>query len=154
MMEMSASLYWLFVALLLAFGFVSILSIGAPFLLLGVTLALLAPYRNKPGVFWPWVAGVLGFITAYVLVTPMFCTTEASVLTRPGSRAPGATYAARTTCTSPLGMSYSGAVPYEPPQWPALLAAFGLSAGAASAARFALKRRDRPGESNTGATTP
>ena len=130
-MRMRGSLYWLFVVLLLAFGLVGILSIGAPFLLLGVTLAVLAPYRNRPRVFWPWVAGVLGFVAGYILVAPLGCAEVPTISGRGGS----------VTCSSVLRLPYRGAAPYEPPHWPALLAAVAVALVVAAATRLALKDR-------------
>ncbi len=135
---MSGSLYWLFVALLLAFGLVSILSIGAPFLLLGLTLAVLAPYRKRSRVFWPWLVGVLGFIVGYVLVAPLSCTSEVSLVIR---GVPGAveTETGSTTCRSVLPIRYSGRNPYSPPLWPALIVGLLVSFGAGAVTRLAMK---------------
>jgi hypothetical protein len=47
---------------LLAFGFLAILSIGMYFLLLGVALILLSPFRSRPSIFRPGLARVTGFI--------------------------------------------------------------------------------------------
>lgn len=128
--------YWLFVALLLAVGFVSILSIGAPFLLLGVTLALLAPYRRRPRVFWPWLLGVLGFIAGYISVAPLSCLTAAS-------RFGATTENAYTTCSSALGIRYSGGVGYSPPLWPAFLAGLAVGFSLYLTTRFAATNRKR-----------
>src|SRR5205814_2045421 len=45
--------YWILVGSLLGFGMLAIFSIGAPFFLLGLTLAVVAPWRHRRGVLWP-----------------------------------------------------------------------------------------------------
>ena len=53
--------YTALVLALIAFGMLGIMSIGFPFLLVGLTLAALRTYRHRPGVFWPVLALVVGF---------------------------------------------------------------------------------------------
>lgn len=132
--------YWVLVIALIGFGALAVFSIGAPFLLLGVSLAVLASYRDRPGVFWPWVAGVLGFIIGYALVAPLSCVSEASSVTGLPGTAPKT---ASTTCSSVLGIHYSGGSTYNPPVWPGFLAGVALSVGAAALTRWALRHRER-----------
>ena len=144
-MRMGRSLYWVLVALLSAFGVLGILSIGAPFLLLGLTLAVLYPYRNQPRVFWAWLLGVVGFIGGYLLIAPLGCTTTA--MSRAGTGPPSQserTAEGRVVCSSVLGLPYSGQAPYEPPVWPAYLAAFGVAFAIAGATRLVLRDRKPP----------
>ena len=114
-------MYWVAVGLLIAFGIVAIFSIGAPFLLLGVVLAVLAPWRRRLRVIAPAVAGVLGLTAGYVLIAPLRCT---SISTDGGTDF--------TTCSNLLGIDYSAAGSYNPSLLPALvvgLAAGGIAAG-------------------------
>lgn len=121
--------YWLLTWALIAFGVITGFSIGIPFLLLGLALALLAPVRQRAAVFWPVLAGVAAFVVAYVLVSPLGC----SSWTRDSSPP-------FTSCTNAIGIEYSGWGDYEPSHVPALLA--GLAAGAALATlvRVAVRR--------------
>ena len=131
--------YWALVGALCLFGIVGIFSIGMPFLLLGITLALVAPWRTQPAVLWPAVTAVVAFVAGFVLVTPLGCSTSPSAPSAPSSDLPAQT----TTCTNVLGIDYSGPGLYNPSQWPALLAGLALSALAAATVRAIVRRRDR-----------
>lgn len=96
--------YWTLVVFLIGFGFLGILSIGLPFLLLGLALAILAQRRHEAGVIAGGIAAVVGFTLGFILVAPLGCTTSAS----------SAQPVARTVCTSILGIDYSGAGGYSP----------------------------------------
>jgi hypothetical protein len=65
--------YWLVVAVLIGFGMVAIFSIGAPFLLLGLTLAIFGPWRDRPTVVWTAVAAVVGFVIGVLVALPWSC---------------------------------------------------------------------------------
>ncbi|MDP8956077.1 MAG: hypothetical protein M3N24_03845 [Actinomycetota bacterium] len=144
---MGGSLYWLLVALLFAVGFVGMLSIGAPFLLLGATLALLNPYRNQPRVFWPWLVGVVGFIGGYIVIAPLGCTASAVSATRMGEPARIAVERSEVVCSSVFGLPYSGTVPYEPPMWPAFLAGLTLAVALGWTTRLIFLKRSRGDDS-------
>jgi hypothetical protein len=116
----SGSAYWLITAALIIFGFVTGFSIGGPFLLLGVTMVVAFPARQRPRIFWPLLSIVPAFTVGYVLVAPLTCT----AIGAPGQ--PG-----EVTCTSILGGPYVGTGLYNPPLEPALLT--GLAAGAIAA---------------------
>ena len=130
--------YWALVFALCVFGIVGIFSIGMPFLLLGLTLAVVAPWRSQPAVLWPAVTAVVAFVAGFILVTPLGCSTSPSS----PSSAPSDLPAQTTTCTNVLGIDYSGQGLYNPSQWPALLAGLALSALAAVTVRVILKRRN------------
>ena len=130
--------YWALVVVLCLFGIVGIFSIGMPFLLLGLTLAMVAPWRSQPEVLWPAVTAVVAFVAGFILVTPLGCSTSASSPSSAPSDLPTQT----TTCANVLGIDYSGQGLYNPSQWPALLAGLALSALAAATVRVILKRRD------------
>ena len=127
--------YWALVFVLCVFGIVGIFSIGMPFLLLGLTLAVVAPWRRQPEVLWPAVTAVIAFVAGFLLVTPLGCSTSPSSAF---SDLPTQT----TTCTNVLGIDYSGHGLYNPSHWPALLAGLALSALAAATVRVILKRRE------------
>jgi hypothetical protein len=121
--------------LLVLAGLVTILSIGFPILVLGVTLLALTPVRTRPTIFRPALAGVLGFLIGLILVAPLGCTTSSTAL--PGS----AVQTGSTTCTSILGPEYSGSATYDPSYVPALLAGLILGAVAWLVVRTIVVRR-------------
>lgn len=131
--------YWVVVAILCLVGFIGIFSIGMPLLLLGVTLAVVAPWRNQRAVLWPAVTAVVGLVIGYVLVVPLSCsTTASSTLPVHSTNLP----VQSTTCTNVLGIDYSGAGLYNPSLLPALLAGLALSVVAAATVWVCLKRRE------------
>ena len=133
--------YWVLVFVLCVFGIVGIFSIGMPFLLLGLTLAVVAPWRRQPEVLWPAVTAVVAFVAGFILVAPLGCSTSPSSASSP-SAASSDLPTQTTTCTNVLGIDYSGPGLYNPSQWPALLAGLALCALAATAVRVVLVRRE------------
>ncbi|MFL5799071.1 MAG: hypothetical protein ACJ77A_14225 [Actinomycetota bacterium] len=124
--------YWILVAVLLGFGMLAIFSIGLPFLLLGLTLAIVAPWRHRPTVLWPTLDGVLAFIAGVVLTAPLGCTTSA-VPSAPGVVPPPQT----TDCPSAFGLiHYHSQAGYIP----ALIVGVALAALAAATAHRILAR--------------
>jgi uncharacterized membrane-anchored protein len=116
--------YWVLVSFCLIIGLLGILSIGMPFLLLGVLLAALAPVRGEAHRFWPPLIGLALFVFTYVLVAPLGCTVSASVSVVNGAGPRQITQEiGSTSCTNLLGLDYSGTGTYNPPLRPALLAA-------------------------------
>jgi hypothetical protein len=130
---------WAYVALavgLVLFGYVGVFSIGAPFLLTGLAMLVCFPWRRRPNILWPALAGVWGLTLGYILVAPLSCTSTAV----PTRGIP--TRGMETTCNGLL-LDYSGGPSYNAPLLPAFL--FGLAMAAASAAlvRMAFARRPR-----------
>lgn len=121
--------YWVLASALTLFGMVAIFSIGAPFFVLGVTLLVVGPFRRRRAVFVPAVAGVLAFIVAFILVTPLECAT----MVIPGG--PG-----HTTCTNIIGIDYSGNGSYNPSLLPALIAALVAAAVVSITVRMLVRR--------------
>jgi hypothetical protein len=118
--------YWVVAVALTAFGFLALLSIGAPFLLLGVALMLMYPFRRRPKLFWPVVAGVLTFSIVFLLAAPFECEREGVSSTEGVEQEHG-------TCSSFIGIDYEGVGDWDPSFIPALvggLAAGGIAAGA------------------------
>jgi hypothetical protein len=129
---------WAYAALavgLVLFGTVGLFSIGAPFLLTGLALLVCFPWRRRPDILWPALAGVWGLTLGYILVAPLTCTST-DVPTG------GVPFRIETTCNGLL-LDYSGGPSYNAPLLPALL--FGLAMAAASAVlvRMAFARRRR-----------
>jgi hypothetical protein len=116
--------YWVLSGVLIGFGMISILTIGAAFVLVGGTLAALAPVRRRPRIFWPVLAIVLGFLTGYVAVAPWGCSQSFSATSTDGVVT---TSTSPVECSSLAGVEYSGTDGYEPPLTPGLLA--GLAVG-------------------------
>ncbi len=113
--------YWIVALGLVAFGFVTGFSIGAPFFLIGIALLALGPVRRRPAFFWPPVAAVIAGNVAYWAVVPFSCTATSEV-TPAGVTADST----MTVCSSLLGTVYAGAGVYNPPNGPA--AAAGVAA--------------------------
>ncbi len=90
-------MYWVLALVLTAFGFVTGFSIGAAFLLIGVTLLALGPFRRWPRLFSPMLAGVITFVVVVVLLVPLTCVATSD---RAG--------ASQTVCSSILGPTWSG----------------------------------------------
>jgi len=132
---MKAWAYWAMTAALIAFGMIAIFSIGAPFLLLGVMLAVLSPWRDRRGVLWTGFAVVFGFVLGYVLVAPLSCT-GTSVATAGDSMTK-----MFTSCSNVLGIPYEGTGNYNPSLLPGVLAGITLAILAAVMAWLLLRRR-------------
>jgi len=98
---------------LISFGFVAMLSIGRPFLLVGLALLLLRPLRSRPAAFWPPLAAVIAWNVGYLAIAPMTCTATQTVGL--GSSSGEST----TVCASLIGILYSGRGVYNPPVEPA-----------------------------------
>ena len=136
---------WAYAALavgLVLFGIVGLFSIGAPFLLTGLAMLVCFPWRRRPDILWPALAGVWGLTLGYVLVAPLTCTSTEYADTVAGVTRAGVTRAGVTRCNG-IFVRYSGGPSYNAPLLPALL--FGLAMAAASAVlvRMAFARRRR-----------
>jgi hypothetical protein len=132
--------YWITTFGLIAFGFLAMLSIGRPFLLVGLALLLLRPLRNHPAAFWPPLAAVIGWNVAFMAIAPISCVATQRV-------GVGSSGESTTVCTSLTGFLYSGRGIYNPPMEPAnqaacLISAFSLVV--VLAAVLALQRSRRP----------
>ena len=127
--------YWALVAALLGFGLLALFTIGAAFILVGITLALLAPFRHRPEVFWPLLLLVIGFIVGYALLAPLSCTQEAFT-----DLEPGRTVETEVVCRSLAGITYTGSE--TPTVVPGLIAGVVVAVLSAGAAWFALGRRE------------
>lgn len=135
-----APLYWGGAVLLIAFGTLTGFSIGIPFLILGLSLVLLAPFRGRTEIFVPALLAVVAFFAGFILVAPLGCTATATVTESPGGNG-GRSSLGTTSCGNLLGIDYSGDGIYNPPLWPAALAGLAVAAVAASAAALLLKSR-------------
>ncbi len=134
-------LYWVLAILLVGLGVVAIFSVGAPFLLTGVTMLAVGPWHRRPTVVWPALVGVWSFVVGYLLVAPLGCTST-PVPAIAGSPPP----VGHTTCSNLLGIDYSGTGNYNPSLLPAFAA--GLLAaviGVVVACYLLARRRPAPG---------
>jgi hypothetical protein len=100
------------------------LSIGAPFLLLGIMLALLFPWRTRRGALATGLAVILGLVVGYVLVAPLGCTGTASMSVSIIGEVRSESI---TICNNILGITYEGSGTYNPGLVPALLAGIALA---------------------------
>ncbi|MEA2446877.1 MAG: hypothetical protein QOK47_514 [Actinomycetota bacterium] len=131
--------YWVLTIFLIGFGLLGILSIGAPFLLLGLTLLLMAPLRKRPQIFWPSFIAVLAFFLGFGLVTPLGCTTSAVRMQSRGQ--PPTAETTTTVCTNLIGIDYSGTGIYNPSQGKALAAGIVSAAAGVTITRLVLGRK-------------
>ena len=76
--QVGAIAYWTLVVLLIGFGALAILTIGLPFLLLGLMLAIVSQRRHETGVVVAGVGAIVGFMVGYILIAPTSCSTGAS----------------------------------------------------------------------------
>jgi hypothetical protein len=136
--------YWLLAGLLIGFGGLSIFSIGIPFLVFGLALLVLAPFRGISWRFWPPLAGIAFFFLGYVLAAPLGCTTTTGARTPRGTLAPISDH---TVCTNVLGLDYSGGGGYRPSLLPALAASLAGAVAVWALSRFLIRRRQRAGKS-------
>ena len=109
--------YWVASIGLIAFGVVAMFSIGRPFLLVGLAMLILGPLRRRPVLFWPPLAAVIAYNVGYWAVAPLYCT---------ATEAAGGT--STTTCSSLIGIGYSGSGIYNPSLDPANQAGLVLAA--------------------------
>lgn len=108
--------YWSLAIVLTVFGFIDLIAIGAPFLVLGLALLAFGHRRHERAVFVPGLAGTFGFIVGTLLFVPLGCTASGS-----GSSA-GRLIEGPTRCATALWFDYVGTSPYSPPFLPALTA--------------------------------
>ena len=140
--RLDAMTYWIASLALVGFGFVAILSIGQPFAMVGLAMLILGPVRRRPALFWPPLAAVIAYNLGFLAVAPFFCTATASVS---GGAVGGASF---TTCSSLIGIKYSGTGGYNPSLEPAQqfgLALAGIAFVLVLAAMLLRSRRRRSG---------
>jgi hypothetical protein len=128
--------YWGAAVVLVGFGYLALFSIGAPFLLTGIAMMVVSPWRSRHEVLWPTLIGVWAFVLGYVLVAPLGCTSRTMAVT---AGSPAA--ASHTTCTNILGIDYSGIGIYNPSLVPAVVVAAAAGVAGCLATRFLLRRR-------------
>jgi hypothetical protein len=118
----------------MAFGTLTGFSIGLPFLLVGLVLAVMGPLRRRTVVFWPVVIAVAAFIAGFTVVAPISCSTSSTGAT-------SGEVASSTTCTNLVGIDYSRSGSYHPSLVPALVSGGITAVGLGLASRLWLHRR-------------
>jgi hypothetical protein len=116
-------LYWVTTVSFIVIGFLGMLSIGRPFLLVGLAMLLLGPLRRRPAVFWPPLAAVIAWNVGFLAFAPMTCTTTETIGV--GSSEGGEP---TTVCSSLTGIAYSGRGLFNPSLEPANQAAWVFAA--------------------------
>ncbi len=101
------------------FGVLAVLTIGTPFLVLGMALTMLRVSGASRRVFWTVIACIGSFFVAYIAVAPRWCTSRATSL----GDGIGPTH-----CSNLVGIDYSGVGRYNPAQWPAVVAGLATAA--------------------------
>ncbi|HJS26723.1 MAG TPA: hypothetical protein VJ913_06330 [Actinomycetota bacterium] len=117
---------------LVAFGTLGLFSIGAPFLLTGVVMLVVFPWRRRPDVLVPAVVAPWVLALTYVLLGPLSCSTTPVL----------GPFLPRTECSNLLRIDYSGSGTYDPPLLPAFLAGLAMAAVVAFVLHRLLGRRD------------
>ncbi len=125
--------YWIITVALIAFGFIAALSIGQPFLMLGLAMLVLSPFRRRPLIFWPPVLAVVAYNLAYFAVAPFNCMASSF------NGAPS-----RTVCSSVIGIQYTGGANYNPSLLPAIVVGLAVAAMTALVSFIILRRRPQP----------
>lgn len=116
--------YWLTAIAMLVLGFLTGYSVGPFLLLIGVAMLILGPFRRRPLVFWPPMAGVFAFIVGFLAVAPFWCGANA---VEPGG-------SSTTVCSSLIGITYTGTGSYNPSLLPGVYAGLAFAAIAVSLA--------------------
>ncbi len=101
--------YWITSLVLIAFGIAGAMTIGRPFLFIGLAMLVLGPLRRHALVFWPPLLGFVAYNVADFAIAPFYCSASSS----PGGGS------GQTACSSLIGIS-----------WPADQSGQGVSAGA------------------------
>lgn len=131
--------YWTLVAVLLAFGMLAIFSIGLPFLLLGLSLAVAGPWRHRPTVLWSVVAAWIGLVLGLLLVLPLTCSSSIRPVLVGASRQSGT---GRGSCSTALGLIHYGTA--SPSLIPALITGLVLAVLGGATAHRILAGQMRP----------
>jgi hypothetical protein len=131
--------YWIGSLALVAFGIVTGFTIGPPFLLVGLAMLILGPFRRRPALFWPPLAAVIAYNLGFLAVAPFSCTATSSV----GAGAVGG--ASATTCSSLIGIRYLGTGIYDPSRDPGYQAGLALAGIAFVVVLVAVLWRGRSG---------
>ena len=130
-MTVGTPLYVVIAVASIVLGVLGSFTIGAPFLLSGVAMLAVLPWRRRADVLWPVLVTPWVFTIVYVLLAPLSCTTTASI----------GPLIARTECSNVLGIDYSGAGEYRAPLLPAVVAGLAVAASVALVLHRLLARR-------------
>jgi len=131
-------LYWLVTGFFIVFGYVGLLSVGLPLLVLGLAMAAMSDIRDRPASFWPPLAGIALFFVAYILVAPLGCTVTPTPMTV-GTSPAVEPQISPMTCTRIVLPDYKGV--REPALWPLVLAAAVTGGTGALVIRYLIGRR-------------
>jgi hypothetical protein len=70
--------YWTTSLALIGFGILGLMSIGLPFLMIGMAMLLLGRLRNRALVYWPIMLGLIAANLAFWLTIPFYCSASSS----------------------------------------------------------------------------
>jgi hypothetical protein len=108
--------YWAVSIALIVFGILGLMSIGLPFLMIGLAMLLLSRFRDRALVYWPIMLGLIAGNVTFWAIAPAYCSASSTL--------DGGSFAA--SCSSLTGIP-----------WPTdatgnvIPAAFGISASTA-----------------------
>ncbi len=88
--------YWIASAALIVFGILGSMTIGQPFVIVGLAMVVLGPFRHRPLVFWPPMLAVIAYTVTFWAISPLYCSA-----TSPAGGPTGP-----TTCSSLIGIPW------------------------------------------------
>jgi len=103
--------YWIASLALIVFGFLEQFSVGQPFLMVGVAMLVLGPFRGHRLIFWPPLLAVIAYYVVYLVVVPFGCQASSDL-----------SGTSSTVCSSLLGIHWAGTGIYNPSRTPAMVA--------------------------------
>lgn len=107
MRELGSAVYWAVTGALISFGFLGLMSIGLPFLLVGLVMFVY-------GVFWLLLRGVWA-ITVGLGAVPAYLFTNNALMVA-GSSGPPCSESGEATLAAPAGTGESTAASCSPPE--------------------------------------
>jgi hypothetical protein len=70
--------YWAASIALIVFGTLGLMTIGLPFLMIGVAMLLLGRFRHRAMIYWPIMAGLIASNIAFWLTIPFYCSASST----------------------------------------------------------------------------
>ena len=70
--------YWSVSVALIAFGTLGLMTIGLPFLMIGLAMLLLGRIRHRALAYWPIMLGLIAYNIAFWLTIPFYCSASST----------------------------------------------------------------------------
>jgi hypothetical protein len=113
---MNSVAYLALAVVLCVFGFLGLLSIGAPFLLTGIVMLVFFPWRLRRDLLWPALSSIWAFAVTYVILVPS-CSSALHAV--PGGASPPVV--GGVSSCSVLGIDFTRGANYRAPLMPAFV---------------------------------